>query len=199
MAVHHVHLEGAFLRDRFADVLDRLLHGGALVDGDEVRRHETAGGVLWILEDLLDLFRLLLLHQLEDLLRLLGGQLLDDVGGVLGRHLVQDPRDLDLVQRPHQLQEGVVVQLGEDVTGALRRERTEELHLGGERQLAERGGEVRGVRLIDQRQVAGIGRPLDGVLRRVEQPVGLVHRAFPVPLYLHRPGPRRLFRRSHRT
>jgi hypothetical protein len=58
-------------------------------------------------------------------------------------------------------------------------------------QLAERGGEVRGMRFVDQRQVAGIGRPLDEVLRRVEQPVGLVHRAFPAPLYLDRPDPRR--------
>ena len=132
MIVHHVQLEGALLRDRLAQVLDGLLHRRALVHGHEVGRHEAARRVLRILEDFLDLFGFLLLHEVEDLLRLLGGQLVDHVGGVLGRHLVEDARDLHLVERAHQIEECLVVELGEDLTGALLGERTEDRDLVGE-------------------------------------------------------------------
>ncbi len=131
--VHHVQLEGALLRDRLAQVLDGLLHRRVLVHGHEVGRHETPGRVLRILENLLDLFGLLLLHEVEDLLRLLGGQLVDDVGGVLGGHLVEDARDLDLVERAHQVEQRLVIQLGEHLTGAVLGQRAENGDLVGER------------------------------------------------------------------
>ncbi len=66
---------------------------------------EPAGGVLGILEDLLDVLGLLFLHELEDLLGLVPGQLVDDVGRVLRRHLVEDARDLDLVEGAHERQQ----------------------------------------------------------------------------------------------
>jgi len=102
--------------------------------------------VLGVLEDLLDLFGLVLLHEAEDLFRLLGGQLIDDVGGVLGGHLVEDARDLDLVEHPHQLEQRVVVELGDELARALPRQRAEDRDLIGERKLAQHGGEVGRVR-----------------------------------------------------
>src|SRR5258708_7825153 len=77
-------------RGGLADVLDRLRHGGALVDGHEARGHEPSGGALAILEELLHLLGLLFLHEVEDLVRFLLGQLLDDLHHVIRRHVVED-------------------------------------------------------------------------------------------------------------
>lgn len=176
MVVHHVELEGALVRDRLANVLDGLFHRGVLVHGDDVGRHESSGGVFRILEDLLDLFGFRLLHEVENLLRLLGGQLLHHVGGVLGRHLVEDARDLDLVEGAHQLEEGVVIEFGEDLAGALRREGPKDGDLLGQRELTEHGGEVGRVGFLEQRAVGRLGRPLAQVPCRFEQTLGVAHR-----------------------
>ncbi len=60
--------------------------GVLLVHGQHVGRHDAAGRLLPVLEELLDVLGLVLLHEVEDLLGLLVGQLVDDLGGVVGRH-----------------------------------------------------------------------------------------------------------------
>ena len=187
--VHHVQLERALLGDRLAHVVDRLLHRRALVHGDEVRRHEAAGGVLRILEDLLDLLGLLLLHEVQDLLGVLARQLLHDVGRLLGRHLVEDARDLHLVERAHQFELRVVVELGEHIAGALLRERAEDCDLIGQGELSEHAGDVGRVGFLEQRPFALIRGPLGDASGGFEQAVRLVHRVPSRALY--RPRPRR--------
>ena len=90
MTVDDVELEGALARDGVTDVLDRLLHGRVLAHGDEVRRHQPAGRMLRILEDLLNVLGVLFLHEVEDFFGLVPGELFHDVGGMLRGHLVED-------------------------------------------------------------------------------------------------------------
>jgi hypothetical protein len=47
---------------------------------------------------------------------------------LVGQHPVQDQRDLDILQSLHELQERLVVQLGEDASGLLRPQQTEDSH-----------------------------------------------------------------------
>jgi hypothetical protein len=104
---------------RFANLLDGLGDGHVLVHGEAVWRHDAPGRLLAVLEELLDLLGLLLLHEVQDLLGLLLRQLLQNAGGIRGLHPVQGARDLRLVQRPDQLEERLVIQLGENGAGLL--------------------------------------------------------------------------------
>jgi hypothetical protein len=151
VVVHRVHPEGALLGDGLPDVLDRFLDRRGLPDGHDVLGHEAPRGVFGILEDLLDLFRLLLFHQVQDLLGVLARELVDDVGRVLGRHPVEDHRDLDVVQGADELEQGGVVELGQDVAGLVGLERAEDRRAVGEGKLLEHVRDV-GCVGFDERQ-----------------------------------------------
>ena len=99
VAVDDVHFERPLVGDRLADVLNGVLDRGRIVDRHDIRGHQPTGRVLGILEEILNVLRMLFLHELEDLGGLLGGQLFDDIGGVLGRHPVKDGGDLNVFLR----------------------------------------------------------------------------------------------------
>ena len=177
MVVDHVEVERVLAGGRLADVLDGLGDGGVLVHGDEVARHEAAGGVLGILEELLDLLGLLLLHEVEDLVGLLLGQLLDHLDDVVGRHLVEDARDLVLVEGADQLQQRLVVQLGQH--GA----RPGWAAAGGRRaplgngQLAQRAADVGGVGVLQDLGEALLAAAAEQLLDRLGEAGRLLHGA----------------------
>jgi hypothetical protein len=150
VVVEDVQIEGVVAGGRLADVLDRLRDRGMLAHGDDVRRHEPARGVLGVLEELLHLLGFLLLHEVEDLVRLLLGQLLDDLDHVIGRHAVEDARDLVLVERAHELQQGGIVELREHGARLLRAEEAEDVHLVGLRQLADGARDVGRMRVLEE-------------------------------------------------
>jgi len=124
-------------------------------DGHEVVGHEPARGVVGILEQLLDVLGLLLLHEVEDLLRLLVGELLQDLGRVVRLHAVEDAGDLSLVQRSHELEERLIVQLRQHRARLLAVQETEERDLLGDGEVAEGGGDVGRMRLLQH-----LGEPL---------------------------------------
>ena len=169
MTVDDVELESPFAGDRVADVLDRFLHGRVLAHGHEVRRHQPAGRVLGVLEDLLDVLGVLLLHELEDLFGLVPRELVHDVGGVLGRHLVEDARDFDLVEGSDECQQGGVVQRRQHLTRPFRREAPEERDLLLEGQMLEDRGDVRRVGGLDRLVVARVLAALEDAAHHLEQ------------------------------
>ena len=175
MIVHDVELEAAALRRRLADALDRLGHGGGLLHGDRVRRHQPAGGVLRILEEVLDVLGVLLLHEVEQILGLLARQLLDDLRRVIGRHLVEDARDLDLVERLHQGEQCLFAELGENLAPALRRQQPEHGDLAVERQVTQDLRDISGVGRVQEFEkrsaVAAVEQLLDGL----EPAAALIH------------------------
>src|SRR6266403_1849576 len=122
--------------DTLTTLGSRMAHSGGLAHRHRVGRHEPPRGVLGILEQLLNVLGLLLLHHLEQAFRLRGGELLDDLGRVIRRHLVEDPRDLELIEGLHELQQRLIVELREDLARALRGEQPEHGHLRLERQIA---------------------------------------------------------------
>jgi hypothetical protein len=89
----------------------------SLEDREHVGGHEAPRGLLAVLEELLDLVRLLLFHEVQHLLGLLGGQLLDDLGRVVRTHPVEDARDLALVEGRGQLVHRLIAQLGQHRAG----------------------------------------------------------------------------------
>src|SRR5438094_931335 len=98
--------------------------------------------------------------------------------GVVRRHLVEDARDLELIERLHELQQRLVVELGEDFARALRGEQPEHGHLRLERQVAQERRDVGGMRGREQidepAAVAALEQRLDGL----HAPGGLFHRAY---------------------
>ncbi len=92
--------------------LDRLVGGEILLQGEEFGGHDPAGGVLAVLEQLLDLLRVLVLHDVQDLFGQLLGEIADDVDGVVVGHLLEDLGDGLLVDLLQQLGPGAVIQLG---------------------------------------------------------------------------------------
>ena len=83
--VHHVKLEKPVRQvGGFAHVVDRVADRPVRRHRDELRLHAAAGGVLRIVQDLLDRAALGLRHLLEDLGLLILGQRLDDLRGIVG-------------------------------------------------------------------------------------------------------------------
>ena len=177
--VHDIELERPLVRNRLPHVLDGLLDGGVVVDGDEIRRHESPGRMLGVIEALLDLLGLVLLHEPEDLFCLLAGQLLDHVGGVLGRHLVEDAGHLALLEHLHQLEQRGVVELVDDLPGALLREQAKQRDLLGQRQVPGDGGDVGRMGLVEQHPVTGIPRALHEPVDRFGEVFRLAHHSCP--------------------
>ena len=77
------------------------------------------------------------------------------------RHLVEDARDLDLVEHPHQLQERVVVELGDELARALPRQRTEGRDLIGEGSWRSTAARSAGCARLERRLARG-RRPSPG-------------------------------------
>src|SRR5262249_29773914 len=168
-------VESVVARLRLANVLDRLGHGGGFVDGDDVRRHQAAGSALAVLEELLNLFGLLLGHEVEDLFRLFLGKLLHDLDDVVGRHLVEHARDFLLVEGAQQLALGGIVELREDFARVLGRQQPKEAHLIGEGELAQDRGDVGGVRVLEEAGQALVASATEQLLDRLGQALGLAH------------------------
>ena len=175
MGVDREDLEAALLGRHLADVGHRLGDGGGVGDGHDVGRHQAAGRLFGILEELLHLLGLLGLHQVEDRLGLRAGQLLDDVGGPLGRHVVEDARDLLALQRLHEIEQRLIVQLGEDLAGLLAAQQAEEPNPPLLRQLADEPRHVGSVGLRQSRRQLVVAPLVEQLPQRVEEPGALVH------------------------
>ena len=132
-----------------AQPVDDPLGGLLRRDGDEVRGHQPAGGLLDIGEQLSDVARLLGLHEAQQLRLALLGEVRQEVGSVIGSHLLEDVRrrlgwqgleDVDLVLRRQFL---------DHVRGALVVERSEDACAIAGRQLLH---DVRDVGRVERRQ-----------------------------------------------
>ncbi len=66
MGIGHINIKNHLRIVGLLQSLDGLLHGGVLAQREDFRRHDTAGGIFGILQQLLDLFRMLILHGGED-------------------------------------------------------------------------------------------------------------------------------------
>src|SRR3989442_723107 len=84
----------------------------------------------------------------------------DHVRGVLGRHLVEDAGHLALLELLHQLEQRGVVELVDDLPGALLREQAKQRDLLGQRQVPGDGGDVGRMGLVQRHPVAGVRRAL---------------------------------------
>src|SRR5512137_2814237 len=175
MVVHHVEDRGGLGHRGLADLLHRLGHRDVLPDGEHVGGHQPPGSLLAVLEEPLDLLGLLLLHEVQHLLDLLGGQLLQDLGGVVRPHPIENARDLALVERPGQLVERLISQLGEDGPGRLATEQAEESDLVREGELAERRCDVRGVGVLENLAQALAAPRLQQIPDGVGEPGCLAH------------------------
>ena len=94
------------------------------------------------------------------------------------RHLVEDPRDLELIEGLHELQQRLVVELGEDLARALRGEQPEHRHLRLERQLAQQRRDVGGMRRREQVDEPAAVAALEQRLNGLHTPGGLFHPAY---------------------
>ena len=94
------------------------------------------------------------------------------------RHLVEDPRDLELIEGLHELQQRLVVELGEDLARALRGEQPEHRHLRLERQLAQQRRDVGGMRRREQVDEPAAVAALEQRLNGLHAPRGLFHPAY---------------------
>ena len=178
MVVHDIELEAAALGRRLANLLDRLGHRRRFRYGHRVGRHEPPRRVFGIFEQLLNVLGLLLLHHLEEALGLRGRQFLDDLRRMVRRHLVEDARDLELVERLDELQQRLIVELGEHLARALGRQQAEDRHLRFERQLAQQRrhvGRMRGRQQIDEATAVAA---LEQRLHSLRTARGLFHAAY---------------------
>ncbi|GIW19984.1 MAG: hypothetical protein KatS3mg065_0280 [Chloroflexota bacterium] len=139
------------VRLELPESVDGLSRGQVVGDGDELGRHDPAGGVLRVAEELPDLVGLVALHEGEDLGPGLIRQVGDEVGGVIGAHLFEDVggalgrevlEDLDLGLGRHLLDglgRDLVVEGGHDPGPVLRGELVDDRRQVGRVQLAEAG------------------------------------------------------------
>jgi hypothetical protein len=174
--VHRVQGVGRLRGRSLADLVDGLAHGKALVNGQHLGRHDAARRLLPVLEQLLDLLGLLLLHQVENFLGLLLGQLVDHLGGVVGLQPIEDARDLHLVHGAHEVQELLVVQLAEDIAGLLRVEQPENEDLLGHWHVPQGGGDVGGMRFLEELDEALVPPRLHQLADGLAQPGCVFHR-----------------------
>ncbi len=138
--------------------LDRLAHRQILAQGEDLGGHDAAGGVLPVLQQLLDLLRLLRLHQAENLRRQLLWQVLHDVGGVVPRHVLQQFEDLLLVELRQQAGADGVIEFGQHVAGDLRIvDQPKEQRLLLVVEVTKEMGDVGRVNLAQQPGQVGIG------------------------------------------
>jgi hypothetical protein len=102
MGIGHIDIKNHFGIAGLLQSLDSLLHGGVLAQREDLRRHDTAGGIFGILQQLLDLFRMLILHGGEDFFSDFLGQVADDFDSIIVGHLLQhlgDGLTTDLLQQ----------------------------------------------------------------------------------------------------
>ena len=133
-----------------AEVLDGLLGGGALSDGDELAGHQPAGGIVGILEKLLDLVGLIVGHKLQHALGLLAVHAAHNVGAHIRRHGVDDLCELGVLGLLHQLLLDLVVDLLENDTRLVGLQEAEDLRPFLPLQLLHRIGDVNRVIARDQ-------------------------------------------------
>lgn len=143
------------LRQRAQNAHD-LVDGGVLVDGDQLGLHESAGRVLWVGEEGLDLAPVLAGHGLDDILGHIFGKIGDDIRSVIRRHLLNGLRKL--------LRQQV---LGEIITKVIG-------------QLLHEIGDPRDVESLEQRWPEFVGKHAEkgGEISRVGAPHKLVEGNF---------------------
>ena len=96
------------------DSFNGLAYGQILGQGNEIRHHDTAGGIIVIFEKPLDLFGPLLFHLFQDGVRFFIRQTTDQVGHVIRRHLFQNFNDIFKLQFIGQGDKGVLIQFAEE-------------------------------------------------------------------------------------
>ena len=175
MGVDHEHLEAAALGRHLADVRHGLRHRGRVVHGHDVGRHEAARRLVRVVEELLDLLRLLGLHQVEDRLGLLAGQLLHDVGRPVGRHRVEDLRDLLLLEGLHEVEQRLVVELRQDLARLLARQQPEQRNPTLLRRLGQQPRDVRRVRLGQPRGERVVAPLVEQLAQRIDELRAVIH------------------------
>jgi hypothetical protein len=108
-----------------AEVVDRLLDGDVLVEGDEAAGHEAAGGFPAVLEELGDLIAAVELG--EGLGLLFGFELLDDVGNDIVLDFAEDGGEVMDADAANEVAELIVFdefeELADDIGGEVGEER----------------------------------------------------------------------------
>ena len=92
--VDNVEIEDHLHLARTLKSLDRLPGRQVLVEGEDIRVHDAASGLVRILKEVLDLTRVLAPHQLKHLRRQLIGQIPDPGSRVVRRKLLKETRQL---------------------------------------------------------------------------------------------------------
>ncbi len=171
----HLHILGLLQRG------DRLPDGQVLLQGEDLRRHDAAGGVLLVLEQLLDLLRVFILHDVEDLFGEFLGHVADDVDGIVVGHLLENLGDGLLFDLLQELGAGAVIELGKDVgRGFGLLDEVEEDALFLQIEIAEKMGDVGGMGLGEDLGEVGKGAAADEFPDRIEEYLKfLVHGARP--------------------
>ena len=169
-------VDGLGIGFELAQAVDRFGCGERCRHRDELGRHDPAGGVLGIAQELLDLLCLVLLHEREDLLACRLGQVGDEVGRVVRAHLLEDVgsssrlevlEDLDLgvgLHLFHGIGDGLVVERGEDAGAILRRQLVDDGREVGRVELGQAG--------VGHAELDRCDRALDGVdILPVDEPL----------------------------
>ena len=138
-------VDGLLVDAGAADPGDGLGDGHLGPEGDILRGHDGAGGVLGVAQDLVDGLAHLGVGLAQDAADHGGGHLLDDVHGVVHEELVQDLLQLGIREAPDQQLLGLLVHLHEGVRRQLLGEQTVEQGEAVLLQLVKNGGNVRRV------------------------------------------------------
>ena len=99
IGVDAVDVEERLLARILADGLDGLRHGEVLVEREELRVHQRAGGLFLAFQQRLELRALRRAEELEDARAALFVEEVEQVGGVVGRGGAADRRERGVVER----------------------------------------------------------------------------------------------------
>ena len=133
-----------------ADAEDGLLHRHVRPQGNIFRRHDRAGGILGIAENLVDLLAHLRLRLRQDPLHHVGGHFLDDIDGVIDVQLVNDLFQLRVREAADQQLLKLRLHLDERLRRQLLRQQPEQQRQARFVDVLEHGGDVCGVHCVEQ-------------------------------------------------
>ena len=176
MAVHHVDVEDHLHVGGLLEARNGLADGGVLGDREHLRAHDPAGGLLRVLEQVLDVGGLAGPHSPEHPLPEFLGEFAQELGGVVGVEFLEELGDLGGLEPRHQVGGPLDPELSERRRGEIQvplEDDPERLQPVGLRQVGEDLGDIRRMQLLEDAVCVSEGPPGHQFAHRLREQRGL--------------------------